>query len=445
MKKVLKWVLIALAGLIAAVLVALTIALSPRTLTKIANRIAAEYIEGDASIGRIDVSILKGWPDAAVIIDSVTVTYPHATFAAYDSIPCPAGEAVLLNAGRGADTDTLVTLGHLDAKLNVMAFLRHKTIRVPQARLSGLRAFAHMYSDGAANWNIIKLPESQDTASSAAPIVEAKGISISDIQELVLTDPRDTLFARAAFKTFSFDGTFTLKDGRIGTTAELGIDGDAHFTNSSLGTLEAPVTIDTDAALALIPDGETDIDIKALKAQVAALPLEASGVLKLLGDSTFVNAKAVMENCPVGELKEEYGRFLPGIVAPLRTDATMTLRAEADGWFGSATGILPLIKASVEVPDSHISYEGLMEDGDFDLTLLAETDSQGHLNANLEDLCFDLKGISLKASGRGDDLLGDDPEFKDIKAFACTEFADLVKYLPQSSGISASGDVDLEL
>ena len=445
MKKVLKRVLIAVAGLLAAVLVAATIILSPRTLTRIANKLAAGYVEGEASIGRIDVSILKGWPNVSVSIDSIAVTYPHGTFAAFDTLPCPASEKALLDAGRGTETDTLITLRHIDARLNARAFLRHKTIRVPQATLSGLRAFAHMYDDSTANWSIIKLPESQDTTSGETPVIEAGGIRIDDIRELVLTDPLDTLFARAAFRTFVLDGTFNLKDGIMSTAAGLGLDGNAHFTNSALGTIEAPVTIDTEAALDIKPEGGTDIDVKALKARVAALPLEASGVLKLLSDSTFVNAKGVIEDCPVGQLKEEYGRFLPGIVAPLQTDAEVTLRAEADGWFGSASGLLPLLKAEIEVPDSHISYEGLLEDGDFDLTLLAETDAAGKLNANLEDLCFDLKGISLKMSGQGGDLLGDDPKFQNIKAFACTELADLVKYLPQESGISASGDVDVEL
>lgn len=445
MKRVLTRVLIAVAGLIAVALIAASIILSPKTLTKIVNGIAADYVEGNAGIGRIDVSILKGWPEVAVSIDSIEVTYPHDRFAAYDSLPRPAGEEQLLDAGRGADIDTLVTIAHLDAKLNVRTFLRHKTIRVTRAGLSGLRAFARIYDDGTTNWDIIKLPESQDTTSGADPTVEASGIHIEDIQDLVLTDIRDTLFARAAFKSFSLDGTFTLKDSSISTDAGLGIDGLAHFTNSAIGTIEAPVAISADASLTLDPADGTDIDLRAMKARVAALPLEASGAFKLLGDSTFVSAQAVIEDCPVGQLKEEYKRFLPAIAAPLQTDARMTLRAEADGWFGSATGLLPLLKAEVEVPDSHISYEGLLEDGDFDLTLIARTDEAGQLSADLEDLCFDLKGVSLKMSGQGDDLLGEDPKFKDIKAFACTELADLVKYLPQDSGISASGDVDFEV
>lgn len=464
MKKALKWILITIAGLLAAVLVALSIILSPGFLTKTANKLASRYVDGTATIGKLDVTVFRTWPDVRVEIDSLLVTYPHDTFARFDSLTVLDGkfakafasELSLLDAGRTSDVsgdipdaagvgqDTLAVLDQLSAKADILAFIRKQTILVPEVTISGLKAFAHIYNDSTANWSIIRLPESTDTSSKPLPLIEAEKISISGIRDLVLTSPADTLYARASFDTFNLDGSLGIDGDIIRTAARLMLDADAHFRNASLGEIDAPLNIDTDAKLVLNP-GETAIDVKKLTAQLASIPLEASGELRLLPDSTYVSASAAMENCPAGQLLKEYGRFLPPVVDALETDADVTLRAEADGWFGSASGILPLLSAEISVPDSHIGYAGLFEDGLFDLTLKAATDEAGILTADLEDLCFDIQGVSLNVSGTGSDLLGQDPKFSGIKAFACTEFADLVKYLPPETGISASGDVDFEV
>ena len=445
MKKALKWILITLAGLIVAVLVAACIILSPKTLTKLANKYAADYIDGTAHIGRVDVDILKKLPDISVSIDSISVTYPHTTFAAFDEPTQKQAEQekALLEAGRSEEKDTLITLQHISASVNPFKFLNKKVIHVPEAKLNGLRAFAHIYNDTTANWSIIRLPQSQDSTESALPAIKAGKISISGIETIVLTDPADTLYARADFNKLDLDGTFEMEDGIVSTGAALTVNGDAHFRNGFLGAIDAPLSISTEADISIAPEG-ADISLKALEARIAALPLEASGEFRLLADSTFVNASATIADCAVGELIDGYGRFLPAEVKGLQTDAHATIKAHADGWFGSATGILPLLKAEISVPDSHIAYEGLVENGDFDLTLTAGTDEQGKLNADLEDLCLDIKGVSLNMSGTGSDLLGKDPLFG-VKASACTEFADLVKYLPAESGISAEGDVDFEV
>ena len=451
MKKGLKWFFIVLAGLLTVVLVALSAILNPRFLTRTANKFAADYVDGTATVGRLDITILKTWPAVRVEIDSLVVTYPHDRFSCFDSLTFLnpqftkeyASELGLLDAGRGETYDTLAAIGHLSAKADIPAFLSKKIIRIPEASISGLKAFAHIYGGSTANWSVIRLPESKDTTSKPLPHIEAEGISISGIEDIVLTSPEDTLFAGASFRAFDLDGKFALDGGVIKAAARLLLDADAHFCNAALGSVEAPLTLETDAGLE-IDALETAVNARKLTAKVASIPLEASGELHLTPDSTYVNASAAVENCPAGQLLKEYGRFLPPVVDGFETDAAVTLRAEADGWFGSASGILPLISAEVIVPDSHIAYEGLVDDGVFDLTLKASTDEAGILTADLEDLCFDIQGVSLNMSGKGMDLLGRDPKFG-VKAFACTEFADLVKYLPPETGISASGDVDFEV
>lgn len=445
MRKAFRWTLTVVAGMFALLVAAASVFLSPGISTRIANNAVASFVDGSARIGRLNVSILKHFPDVSVEIDSLTIACPHDTFASLDTLSSwGVIERGMMDAGRGDEADTLVSVNHLSARMNVMAFLTKKVIRISEASLDGLRAFAHIYNDSTANWSIIKIPESKDTVSSPLPSVEVTGIRITGIQELVLTCPASALFTKASFKEFNLNGKVKIGEEGISADAGISLDAGTRFQMGDIGLIDAPISLAAGASVTHSSDG-TGIDLRGLAAQAASIPVEASGLFLLKADSTYVKASAAIGNCPIGHLMDEYGRFLPAALHGLKTDATVTVKAEADGWFGSASGLLPLLKAELIVPDSHIAYEGLVEDGGFDMTLLAETDSDGRLNADLEDFCFDIKGVSLNITGKGADLLGDDPKFDSIKAFACTEFADLVKYLPPESGIKASGDVDFEV
>lgn len=440
MKKALKWTLISLAALLAILIAAVSVALSPKALTRIVNKVAAGYVDGTAHIGRASVDVLKSFPDIRLEIDTILVTYPHDAFARYDSVGI---RSALLDGGRGEAADTLACMDRLRASVNYMAFLRKKEIDAHDIELTGIRAFVHRYDSVTANYSIIRLPASDGTESSAPlPPVVARDVRVKDIRAAVFTSPEDTLFLGTWLNDFDLNGDVSLVDGRLSALAGVLIDGIAHFHNPSVGRIEAPVTIDCRAGIDI--DGATAIDIESLSAKVDCLPLEGRGKLIFAGDSTYVGARAAIEDCPVGDLIERYGVRFVSLLRDVRTDAELTLRAEADGWFGSITGLWPLMKAEVTVPDSHVSYVGLVDDGDFDLTLKAFNTTDGMVHADLEDICLTIEGLDLNASGSADDLLGGDPSFN-VKAFACTEFADLVRYLPPSAGVRASGDVDFEV
>lgn len=439
MKKALKWILISLAALLTVLIVAVSVALSPRVLTGIVNKVAAGYVDGSARIGRARISILRTFPDAVVEIDTILVTYPHDKFERFDSTGI---FSPLLSGGRGEVEDTLAAIDRLRASINYKDFLKRKEIGAHDVELSGISCFAHVYDSLTANYGIFHFPASEGTSSSPLPPVVAKDVRIKDIRAAVFTSPKDTMFLGTGFKEFDLKGDVSLIDGRFSALADILFDGRAHFHNASLGRIEAPVALNGRAGVDI--DGATAIDIESLSAKVDCLPLEGGGRLVFAGDSTYVGARASIENCPVGDLIDNYGVRFVSLLKDVRTDAELTLKAEADGWFGSITGLWPLMKAEVSVPDAHISYVGLVEDGDFDLTLKAFNSVDGVVYADLEDICFAIEGLDLNASGSAEDLLGKDPGF-DVKAFACTEFAELVKYLPPSAGIKASGDVDFEV
>ena len=56
--KVLLWI----AGIWAVLLIVIQIALSPAVLTRLANKYANKYIDGDVSFGEVKMSVFKSFP-----------------------------------------------------------------------------------------------------------------------------------------------------------------------------------------------------------------------------------------------------------------------------------------------------------------------------------------------------------------------------------------------
>lgn len=473
MKKALKIFLLSLAGLFVLVMAAVHIVLSPKVLTRIVSKIAVEYVDGNAEIGSIKASIVKNFPNLRLDINDVAVTYPHDKYSQYDSV---AVYSPILDAGRGSETDTLASFDRFSGSIDVLALLKGK-IHVPHAELSGMRAFAHYYDSTAANWNVILIPESSDTTSTGMPEIALGKVRICDSPEFFFSDQQDTLFAQMGLQLLEVKGKLQDFDkrkakDRIGLRIDslelsgrlpadtvvfglnhfelfehrdhidLDADADATLYTWTFGRLDIPLRLESEFSVDGIGQDVVDIDIENLKAQIAELPLNASGNIKLAGDSTYVDGCAAIEKCRIGDIIDNYlTRILPPL-SDFSTDAIIDFSAEAKGWLGG--GRLPLIKAALAVPDSHFAYEGVFDGGTFDLDLRAENDEEGKFYADLKDFCFEIPGADLNIVGKVNDVLGDDPAIE-VKANACTEFAELVKYLPEDSGIYARGDVDFEL
>ena len=439
MKKFLKWLLITVAALLALVILAVSIALSPRVLTRIVNRVASEFVDGTASVGRARITLLRTFPEVSVELDSILVTYPHDKFAAYDTVGI---WSALLDEGRGESVDTLASIGRLKAGVDAMKFLRKGEIDAEDILLSDIRSFAHVYDSLTANWSIINIPSSDDTTSSPLPRITANGIRIKDIRSAVYTCPRDTMFLGVWCSESELDGKLGITSGEVDVTADILLDARVHLHNSPLGIIDAPVRLETDGDLEV--SDVVKIVLGSVKAQVDCLPVEGNGTLIFASDSTYVGAHALIDGCPVGELIDDYGKRYVPMLADLDTDARMTLDGNVDGWFGASDGKLPLMDARLDIPEAGISYSGLVDKGLFDLAMAARCDSDGLVRADLEDLCFAIDGLDLNASGKAEDVLGDDPRMS-VKATARAGLASLARYLPAEAGINASGNANLNV
>ena len=474
------------AGILAVVIIivaALQIVLSGKVLTPIAMKYLPSMVEGEVRLGEISGSLISSFPHLRVNVDDLVLTYPHDKFSRYDSLGI---DGRLLHAGRGERVDTLAELGKLSLSINPFALLRGE-YHLPMARFSGLRLYAHYYDSTAANWHIISFlaPNPDDTTSSGLPTISLDRLSFEDKPRIVFTDQTDTIYAFVGLNELNFKGvieedflhnfgkerhrrerlSLSLDDlhitGRMPADTlaasfkhlalfehkdhvDLNLSAEAMLFTQAFGRMKVPIDLDMELGFPKVDDGSLRVELLELDTKLSSLPIEAKGDFIIKTDSTYVKLDADIKDCPLGSLLSEYGGNFTEIANDVQTDAVISLNVNADGWYVPKYDRVPKVTAHLEVPSSTFSYTDLIDDGEFDLDFDASLNGDGVLDATANDFCLKFKGLDLMMSGSAEDLLGEDPLF-DVTAFFCTEFSDLMRFLPEDSGIQASGDVDLEL
>ena len=86
-KRVLKRILKAMlwiGGIWLALLIILQVALSPAVLTKVVDKLAPQYIDGDLSFSRIKISMFRYFPNVGITLEDGALTYPAARYDAME-------------------------------------------------------------------------------------------------------------------------------------------------------------------------------------------------------------------------------------------------------------------------------------------------------------------------------------------------------------------------
>ena len=146
MKKPVKITLISLGSLIglvlAAVVVALYLALTPARLTSIVNRLADKYVLCESSFEKVDLTLLRTFPNAGLEVHNV----------------------VLVNPVEGCPKDTLAKIDRLTVAVNVRDYLKRGDIKVQQLLLDNAQANLQVSPAGQSNLDIFA--PSADTTES---------------------------------------------------------------------------------------------------------------------------------------------------------------------------------------------------------------------------------------------------------------------------------------
>ncbi len=470
------WVALGLVALVVLLIIGVQSAVNTRFAKDKLNSALASSIDGEIDYSRIDFSLLKSFPLFRVTIDTLSLTYGHDRFAEWDS----AGTVdPLLAAGRGAVKDTLASLDHITAAVNLWELVRGR-MRLKDARVDGLAAFLHKYDTTASNLDIFKSggkEKTKDTTKTSSFALAVREVCLSGIRG-VYTDQSSGTFASAdagrisasVFVRIDEEGNFRVRrvkfavdtllaEGRIPENNasvaldrlaveevsrdmyDLALELDAFAGTGRYGDLSVPVSLHGRAGLS-IQDDHMSVDVPELDGRIAHIPLHVEGKAGLYQDSTYVSGKAGISGCPLDTLLTEYAVKFADVAKDVRTDARADISISAEGAFTKRT--MPAIKASLKVPESRVQYFPLDVDGTLALDVDGSMSKRKVIDATLHELTARLPDIALVADGSVHDLLGWDPSFK-VSADADADLEAASRFLPASLGMSADGDMCLQL
>lgn len=468
------WVALGLVALVVLLIIGVQSAVNTRFAKDKLNSVLATSIDGEIDYSRIDISLFRSFPLFRVTIDTLSLTYGHDRFSKWDST----GTAdPLLAAGRGADKDTLASLDHVTAAVNLWELARGH-MRLKDARVDGLAAFLHKYDTTASNLDIFKSGgKEKDTTKTSTLALAVREVCLSGIRG-VYTDQSSGTFASAdagrisasGFVRIDEDGNFRIRRvkfavdnllavGRIPENDasvvldrlaveevsrdmfDLALELDASAGTGRYGDISVPVSLHGRAGLS-IQDDHMSLDVPELDGRIAHIPLHVEGKAGLYKDSTYVSGKAGISGCPLDTLLTEYAVKFADVAKDVRTDARADISISAEGAFTKRT--MPAIKASLKVPESRVQYFPLDVDGTLALDVDGSMSARKVIDATIHELTARLPDIALVADGSVHDLLGWDPSFK-VFADADADLEAASKFIPASLGMSADGDMCLQL
>ncbi len=470
------WVL----GIWFAVLGVLQIVLSPSVLTGIVKKYANEYVSADLNFRKIGISMFRAFPNVGLRMDSCTVTYPHERF---DSLITRNMPVQFLGRGKTDSLtglqacDTLAVFDRLDVKVSPFGLLAWK-LDIPLIELVKPRIFAHTFSDGSSNWDIMTGEETDGAAEEGTeegdfelPRIAFGKVRMSGRPTVVYSDAVDTLSALITLKDMAFAGRLRSDfsrtgkieleldslfaagrmgrdtvlagvdrlhvEGRNGRHVQLELDSKAFLGTRAFGRIEVPVSLR--GHFDLVRDTVPAFDFKHLDGSVAYIPFSLSGELRMPQDSLYVNAEMNFDDVDVSKLVGKYGKIVSADAGIIRTDAKFSAKLGAEGHYVYAGSRLPKIYGEFDIPKADIGLEGTGISAQVELAGEVSTDERDRWCLKLSDICLNALGTTQLDGSLGIiDLLGDDILLKPDLAFS-SRLDEISAVLPDSLGMTASG------
>ena len=468
--KLLAWVIVIWLIL----MIAVQVALSSGVAEKLISKYAAEYIDGTTSLGKLNVSVFRHFPNISLSADDFNITYPADRF---DTMESEGPQSPLSRKGQGTECDTLAAFDRLAVSIDVLSLARGK-ISIPYAELTAPRIYAHRYSNGQANWDIL-LPSSGDDpaverdeeTSGGIPEIKFGHIGMSGHPHIVYTDSKDTLFAAADLKQVRLSGRLTpgrnarnklgiyldslFVAGRTSRdTLAFGMD---HFSisenrrafqiNASANTMIASemtgrirIPVKIDGAFGFPRSKEPGLNIYKLNADIASIPINGTAALKFRNDGLDIKGKIQVQECRIQELMDNFlKQHIHGLDA-ITTDAAVSMNIDCNGSYNYSDSSLPEITASISIPDSKISVKGV--DNPVQLKFEATADaSGGKVGVAIDQLHAACNGLDLNVTAGVTDIMVNDPEIS-MDGSLNIDLADLKTFIPDTMDVTAHGQLN---
>ncbi|MBO4427911.1 MAG: hypothetical protein J5771_05480 [Bacteroidales bacterium] len=472
------------AGVIAVIIVVLQIVLNSSMVRNAIDKAAAESINGSLRYSSLHFSLIKAFPRLRVDIDSLSITYPHELFAEYDGQGAP---SPLLAEGRGAVEDTLVSLDRFSAAINIWRLFAAK-VRVHHLDIDHPLVYYHAYDSTATNFDIFgkgeeaqeeeKAPKDTVSNPSGLPWLSIGRVAIGCAPHIVYTSQADTVYADIKLDSLFLKGNFRVKKDRLASKVkrtrlqldslvlsgrlpadtlnvwvdrvslaakrknviDLGLNARMLMISYSLGHLKVPVDLDTRVAFRHRKK-VTHFRVPHFNADLAYIPLRAHGKAAVYADRTEMNASAAIDTCNIEQILEEYAVTFLEQAKDVWTDARLSLQADVKGTYSETS--MPDIKAALQIPKSLVLYKPKDLLASVDIDVSGGMTPQKVVSADVETLKLHTEGFDLDLDGRGNDLIGEDPQV-DARLVAYAVLDSLVRLLPENVNVDASGRINFD-
>ena len=472
------------AGVIAVIIVVLQIVLNSSMVRNAIDKAAAESINGSLRYSSLHFSLIKAFPRLRVDIDSLSITYPHELFAEYDGQGAP---SPLLAEGRGAVEDTLVSLDRFSAAINIWRLFAAK-VRVHHLDIDHPLVYYHAYDSTATNLDIFgkgeeaqeeeKAPKDTVSNPSGLPWLSIGRVAIGCAPHIVYTSQADTVYADIKLDSLFLKGNFRVKKDRLASKVkrtrlqldslvlsgrlpadtlnvwvdrvslaakrknviDLGLNARMLMISYSLGHLKVPVDLDTRVAFRHRKK-VTHFRVPHFNADLAYIPLRAHGKAAVYADRTEMNASAAIDTCNIEQILEEYAVTFLEQAKDVWTDARLSLQADVKGTYSETS--MPDIKAALQIPKSLVLYKPKDLLASVDIDVSGGMTPQKVVSADVETLKLHTEGFDLDLDGRGNDLIGEDPQV-DARLVAYAVLDSLVRLLPENVNVDASGRINFD-
>lgn len=494
MKRRWKTALVAVSTTVGIVLLLIAVAcwtvFTPARLTDIVNRLSDDHLDCESHFGRVELTLLKSFPDIGIAVDSVVLINPYR-------IP---DDAPL--AARTTHSDTVASIRRITLGIDIMAYFRDRSVVVRQLRVDDARANLYTAPDGWNNFAVLKPTEatdSDDTPATAGlpPVIELDKISVNNLsarycnlQQRMLASV-DNLDARLCghLREKLADGHFSTTAARLCVTLSDSVGNDA--VDARLGdiTLSAEArgsTKDLNGVLALsVSHGDISLQgqpytTEAMRAtgkdllsthlpfhadiENRNIALGAASRLNLAGHTVEVWGTATLADPPqqpeidlhyaitqwqVSEimalLPPTLTKYLDGISVSALASVTGTAKgAVAAGTLPQIDAVLDLEAGTIAMPDRlPMPIEDINARISTHLNLSGDSTHAGTSQATVEHLTarMDNSRITLKGSAR--DLLGN--IFVQARLRGDIDLADLRGILPDTMPIALQGKTRCDL
>lgn len=476
MKKGWKILLISLGSLLGLVIVVAAVALwlvfTPSQLTKIVNRVAANYVLAETHFDRVDLTLFKTFPDAGLKIDNV----------------------YLVNAVEGALCDTVAHIGSLTLGVDVKAFMKENKVIVHQVLVDDVQACLYIGSNGQSNFDVFPKGDEDTTSSTfsldSLPEMNLKRVSISNLCAQLQND-KNGLYAEATDLDLNVKGTLTA--GLVDADLDLQTDKMMLRTVDSNGETQIYAVLD-EPTIALKADGNLDkvkgqlkmnlkkgrfndminetlqaskhdllslsvpfeadlqkmhitLDESEVRLDEYALGLQGDVQLKTADEPMAVdvalNTDGAWQVAPLLDLlPAQYVSFRKDMK---ELDGKVELAATAKGTVTDST--MPLIDAQVKLADGRfympksLPYNISRINGDLAANL--NLGKGGVSNVKINSLKAHTRNTDVSVKGRVDDLLGDMRVDATVKA--ALPLQDAMPMVPDSLKLEADGKADIDI